>query len=367
MLQVATRDEGNTEVVALFERCLQLAKQGNISGAAVVMADDVNGAMMRQYSGKPGLEFNFYFELDELKAEVAAIIRGPLQKPAQYLGADYAIYPLRTAPHGYDFLAWLVDREMHRVREGAPAPLKVLLHDQLSNQTEHTKRMIYNVMRPLIAMIGAVEDSAAIAARPSNIYTFRNVTAAVRKGEQVPRLGPSQAAVDLVAKTFGEDGIVTITLRETELYPHRNSNLAEWLKVAGYLQQQGERVVFVRDTVTAHEPIDGYETFPLASTDIDVRVALYDAARCNLFVSNGPATLAMFGRKPLLMFCPVSEMDVCQASRPQWWRENHGISDGEQLPWLDAKQRIIWKADTFENIRDAWNGLASICLADVAA
>jgi len=42
------------------------------------------------------------------------------------LDASHVCYKRRhTGPLGFDFIYWLVDAEMTRVREGAPAPLKV--------------------------------------------------------------------------------------------------------------------------------------------------------------------------------------------------------------------------------------------------
>ena len=131
----------------------------------------------------------------------------------------------------------------------------------------------------------------------------------------------------------------------------------EWLKFAEYLTAQGERVIFVRDTRYAMDKITGYETCPAASIDIDVRLALYENAQCNLFVSNGPWSLALFGTRPWLFFNQIDAMDPYPPNTNQWWVQYHGIGEGEQFPWSRPDQRIIWKRDTFANLCTAWEEL----------
>src|SRR4029079_2629381 len=83
------------------------------------------------------------------------------------LDASYVCYDCCRGPLGFDFLNWLVDAEMIRIREGAPAPLKVgfwlgksseIIGDELVwHRRQH---WLKNVFRPLLQMIGAVEDYA---------------------------------------------------------------------------------------------------------------------------------------------------------------------------------------------------------------
>ena len=155
----------------------------------------------------------------------------------------------------------------------------------------------------------------------------------------------------------GKQAPVTITLREAAYSSHRNSNIDEWLKFAEYLIAQGERVLFVRDTKCAADPIEGYETCPAASIDIDVRLALYESAKANLFVSNGPWSLGLFGSRPWLMFNQIDAMDPYPPNTNQWWVNFHGIGVGEQFPWSRPDQRIVWLKDTFVDMCTAWENL----------
>jgi hypothetical protein len=267
-------------------------------------------------------------------------------------------------PACFDFFAWLVMAEMHRLREKAPGPLRVGFYWGQDGsmerilQTAGRRQMYRNVILPSLAFVGAVEDESCIGnGRVMERYTFVDIVKACRLGEDVPLLTPSNQAVTAIWEFIREKPPVTITLREAAYSSHRNSNLDEWLKFAEYLTAQGERVVFVRDTSHAMDKITGYETCPAASVDIDVRLALYECAKCNLFVSNGPWSLALFGTAPWLMFNAIDALDPYPPNTAQWWRQFHGIDQGEQFPWSRPDQRIVWERDTFANMTKAWEEL----------
>jgi hypothetical protein len=153
-------------------------------------------------------------------------------------------------------------------------------------------------------------------------------------------------------------GAVTITLRESSYWTHRNSNLAAWVQFAIDLKKAGERVIFVRDTEKADEQIDGFETCPIASSNILARFALYENSKANLFVSNGPATLALYGSKPWLQFTPVEKDGApFMGNTPKFWRDSMGVPVGEQYPWSANNQRIVWlyEPETYEGIKWAYD------------
>lgn len=356
-----TQAYGNEEVVKLFELWLERAREGQICHATITVCQLPN-LMASDFAGVADMDFAVPYALDTLKlklGERARIASGP---PPKGLTADYACYNLGSSPKSFDFLVWLMDAEMTRIREGAPAPLKVAFtkgqdgKSGIGNAAE--QQMFVNVMRPLVKLIGGIEDQAAVGGRSSPWYVLRNVTEASRKGERVPVLKASKDASATVA-SFLEGGPppITITLRELDSWKHRNSNLDAWLKFATSWEMRGERFIFVRDTSKAGEPLLGFETFPLASLNLDIRMALYEQAKCNLFVPSGPWNLALFGTRPWLMFNKISEDDPYLCNRPKFWTESQGLSEGEQFPWCGPEQRIVWAADTYENISEAWSWL----------
>lgn len=353
-----TQAYGNEEVVKLFEIWLKRARGGQICHATITVCQLPN-LMACDFAGVADMEYAVPFVLDTLKLKLyerARISSGP---PDKGLTADYVCYNLASSPKSFDFLIWLIDAEMTRRREGAPSPLKVAFTKGQDGKSgigsPQEQQMFVNVMKPLIKLVGGIEDQRAVGGRASPWYVLRNVTRAAKQ-EQVPHLQASDEARETV-RMFLKDGPspVTVTLRELDSWGHRNSNIEAWKKFA---DSTGERVIFIRDTAKAGDPILGCMTFPLASLNLDIRMALYEQAKCNLFVPSGPWNLALFGDRPWLMFNKISEDDPYIGNRPKFWEESQGIKEGEQFPWSGPNQRIVWKPDTYENISEAWSWLA---------
>lgn len=341
-----TRASGNAEVVDLLTRSLEEARKGRIRYAGLVTCENAMHVDVEQ-AGTTGCEFAANYGFDILKKNLF----GQVRQGGENLGPDFVRYDLSRAPIGWDFASWLIDQEMTRVRAGAPAPLKVAFVGDTSKRKwgPAEAQMVEKVMRPLIGLIGAVEDPRAAGAGVNKeFYMLRYVTEGAKRGEPVPMFkvydGPPH-------------DFVTITLREAEHWPHRNSNLPAWSQLAHELTSRGENVVFVRDTAKAAEPFEDFIAVAAASTDLNVRADLYAKAKCNLFVSNGPWWLGLFGKRPWLAFNAVSKDDPFDANKPNMWLDFNGIAVGEQFPWQQEDQRIIWKADDYETMIAAWDDL----------
>lgn len=364
---------GNAEVVAMFKQWLERAEQGRIAFAAVVACEHPIH-VVTDHRGSLQLAFAANYGLDTLKLllQEKTASRHMMPEPADYQGnADRVCFDVSQGPACFDFIAWLIIAEMNRIRAGAPAPLKVAFKmiDSPEEREKHNKlraKFYEGVILPSLALIGAVEDNNSADAPTLDRYTIGPVVEFAKAGEKVPFLKPSDDGVDAVKEyleaTTGGKAPITITLREAPYWEYRNSNLPEWLKVAKYLEGQGEKVIFVRDTAKALEPIEGFETCPAASIDLDTRMALYESAKCNLGVSNGPWMLMLHGTRPWLMFVEPDPMSPFFPETPQFWTQWHGINPGlnEQFPWCRADQKIIWKRDNADTIISAWNDLQSL-------
>jgi hypothetical protein len=210
---------------------------------------------------------------------------------------------------------------------------------------------------PLLPIVGAVQDPRATRGRHKPFYCLRDVTTAVRAGEQLPALRASQNAIDQIERVLKGSLPVTITLREAEHWAHRNSNVPAWCKFAKDLMGKGEQVIILRDTAQAGAKLPSFATMPGASLSVDIRLALYQRAKCNMSVANGPHSMTLFGYQPLLQFIKLNADDVYEPNRPEWWPKFHGISEGEQFPWSNPDQRIVWKEDSYENLCEAWEAL----------
>jgi hypothetical protein len=362
---------GNEEVIFHLETLLTEARQGKAAYFAAIMLSDSGEKLSGGWSGLNYLEQHALESLDQLSIGLnAAVFNKKLPDRSGKEPADRVCYNLTQAPTSYDAINWLADAEATRLREGAPAPLKVCFwfgRDHKSGlESELRSRMFHHVVKPALALFGAVEDPTAIDGRIKNFYSTRDIVSNYRQGEPMPELrAPAGTAAGMRAQ-FGS--CVTITLRETSYFTERNSNIEAWLKFASCLKDQGERVVFVRDTAKAHEPIDGFETCAEASIDLHCRLALYEAAKINMFVSNGPSSLGLYSRWPWLTFIKVEpEGHGYAPATASFWKDNVGVEVGSQYPWSSADQRIIWSDDTYENLVDAWEYLHGGAERNIAA
>lgn len=276
---------------------------------------------------------------------------------------DAAIYDLNAAPASWDFLPWLANAVMAARSRGVtrlrvsfmPGRNLGFRDDGLPLSVAERTGMLDGVIRPALDLFGAVEDPA-IERGHGHDYMLAPICAASRAGVAVPRIMPPHwASKEIDGFLGGRDQPVTITLREASHWSSRNSNLEAWLDFAEELERQGENVVIVRDTERAIEKLRGFITCPRASLDLKVRAALYERAKVNCFVANGPIALAYFGTCPFLIFKPLVE--GYGPASAMWWSEKIGVPTGTQYPWARDDQRIVWADDTFGNITKAWNEL----------
>lgn len=362
---------GNNQSVELLERALAHAKKGSVRYVGVLLCEDPNYISL-ETAGASDMEEQLPDVLDRFKASIDPKVKNRTLPPPrdENLGADHACYNVASMPISFDFVPWLMVQEMRRIREKAPSPLKVGFwfgqDGESGLETNYRSQMFEHVVTPLLGLIGAIEDKKACAGvydQAEGFSALRELVHASRAGEIAPKFKPSQWAANKVAGAFGRDPVISITLREADHWRHRNSNKPAWAGFARDLQRQGKRVVFVRDTARANEEFDDFEICPLAAVNLDIRMALYEHAQANLFVSNGCASLAFHGTKPCLMFTPLDDDGNFLAGTQRWWRDAADMTPGEQYPWTQSDQRIVWGLDTYQNISSAWEELNAKNLA----
>ncbi len=260
---------------------------------------------------------------------------------------------------GFDMVTGLLTFEQERRRRGddqlqiemLPGPRDGFRGDNLwPAKTADRVALREKVMLPMCAMLPTCsrvtvhhEDGYP---QPPNAFGY---------GQQLMRMArflsaysdsirPLRPSFDLPPN----EQLITITLREAEHWPIRNSRVEDWRASALVLTIAGFEVVVVRDTHKADEPLGGVTTCPQASRDLLARAQLYRQAACNLFVSNGPAWFALALDAPVLMFRPATDGAGKLASHAAM--ADAGLSKGAQLPNGPEHQRLIWEDDSADRI-----------------
>jgi len=356
-LKIPEQRVGNVEAIQVLEKALELARShGGVSYAAValIMGDNMGSASC---GGRMGLEpiaqkvvHSLYFELERLQKERM------LGERNYALDNSFFEYPLSgAAPLNWDFLVWLVDAEMTRLRLGGPAPLKVWFSKRDMIPKDRIGFVDW-VIEPLVELLGGIITPAAEGGRHKRIFVPSDIIARAKAGEKVPSFKSTPKGRSVVNSVLHGARPVVITLREAPYLEFRNSNLEAWASFARELEAQGETVFFVRDTAKAFEPLWHFNIFPKAAMDIQVRLALYEAAKVNMFVSNGPGGLCIFSDLPYIYLTNIKhEFKMYEPNSTEWWEREHGLAEGDQWPWATEKQLTVWDTDEYANIRKAWD------------
>ena len=360
------RTVGNRACIDLLTKLLREAKQGRLDHIAVAVAV----APDHLFATSAG-SIVFQDAIAEVLEDLAKTLRekqaGRWAPVNPLVSADNVTFSVQVHNVCYDFLPWLIGAEMHRVRHNAPGPLKVSFYNagQADMQVPPVQlQMMRNVVGPLIQAIDGRVAPVRIdqCGKGDFAIGYRDIVEAYNAGEPIPKFkAPPMYRGAIDALLDGLPDPITITLRECPYHVQRNSNLKAWLKFAGDLQDKGENVLIVRDTNKASEKLDGYTVLPIASESTLTRIALYERAKANLFVSNGPATINWHLDTPFLMFVELDPEHIGDypPARPEWWKPFHGITAGEQFPWFNARQRIVWQSDTYAHISAAWEEFTS--------
>ena len=257
-------------------------------------------------------------------------------------------------PPTYDTASFLMWLEYERVAHGekeveievVPGPNQGFAWNRLWPADAATRQAMFDaVALPMMHMLPAVTSVRVNYVGPlTGSIGFGRYTADFERFLTAYREGirPLRPRVDSARDTY-----ITMTLRESAHWPVRNSHITQWIKAAYDLQKQGRRVVIVRDTCKADEPLGALEVSPLASHNLEDRASLYRGAAVNLFVSNGPAWFCLALDAPTIILRPATE-GAGRLSSARVVADKYKLRDG--LPNAPSYQKLIWKDDTCENI-----------------
>ena len=275
-----------------------------------------------------------------------------------------AVYDLVHGPVSYDFVTWLVrakkeagDRRLHVVI----APKEDGLGGFSRNWGKHDEHAArWRLWHICVAAAPLAEATVTVAPSrkwaegadwwPEGKAHFMGpLVDAARKGEAIPKLRATEAARRYVRR-WAENlkrPYVTLTLRDQDTDPARNSDLTAWDQLA--LTLDG-RFAYIRLEDTQQALQRSYGNFP--ETDIDLRLALYEQAAMNLIGNNGPQELLKFSDAPYLIF------NLGIESWREHFRKYFHMEFGDQLPWANKNQRLIYKPDSFAVMLEAFENWA---------
>jgi len=270
-------------------------------------------------------------------------------------------YDLFCCPTSYDIVSFLMLIERHRHKMGAdsciiriiPGPDHGFRASVTWPMTVEDKRMMLNqVVVPMIRMLPSCEHWQVCERRPDmpSVGSIGWMTYSMSFKE----FGDTYAmgirplrCKEQSWKLNASRPLVTMTLREAEHWPERNSRTAEWMEAALRLRAEGVNVVLVRDAAKKHVASSLPEV-PDASTDLNVRAVLYAQADLNMFVNNGPAWFCMALDAPTVVLKPITETS-CSAHTYKAMA-HFGIHKDKQMAGAPPHQRLVWQDDTADNI-----------------
>jgi hypothetical protein len=299
-----------------------------------------------------------------------------------------AVYDLDVNPITFDFSWFLVGAEMAARRAGKPGFRLILVpgtrdglreeiaeYDRLVDAT-HRRWLVDNLLLPLARLspacraivIGASREEAemhlatAKAVYPPHYSTLFPrafdyadfVKTADRPGCFSGLKAPLQGRrylKDWLDRHVGGRRLITASLRNYNYQPSRNSDLTAWSHFLRNLDPSLYAPVIVPDTNQAFAQMAEFVDMPAmgeAAWNIGLRMALYEMAYANLFVNNGPATLAQLNPACNYLFTKIIVPDCEQAS--EHFLRERGFIPGESPRFATATQIWWWHDDTVENL-----------------
>lgn len=260
-----------------------------------------------------------------------------------------AVYDLACSPPTYDFLSFLAAAEHARVQNSLrdinlifqPGPKDGFRDDNLPPDSDARRSMLWRICVPATRLLPSVKNVFVLSERmpvagaifPPNWNVNQPVacygTWILTQG--VPRALRATAYARKTVAARTAPPYVTVTLRQCAYWPQRNSNMPAWEKAIAEIKTMGHAVEIIQDTS---------DTLSMYAWDIDMRLALYEGAVCNLMVVNGPVDLLRLSNAPYLIFKLITP--ECPSTTVEFLKKNN-VNVGDQF---GPNGRTIWEDDT---------------------
>lgn len=156
--------------------------------------------------------------------------------------------------------------------------------------------------------------------------------------------------------------ILCITLRQYKFDPQRNSDMPAWEAFLDRVDQKKYSIVVIPDTDqfsnSDSRMLRDHVTFTPACFDVDLRFALYERAFLNMFVNNGPGTVA--GLNPKIRFL---KFKLLAPNVPHCTKEfllELGYEIGKSPEYMNKFQKWVWKDDDVETLWSEFKKMESL-------
>lgn len=318
----------------------------------------------------------------------------------------YAVYDLSQGPITYDFTHFLMIAERFRQKTSRTGLYVIFVPGHGDGFRHATARdhflerdrklwRLANLLAPCAMLLprcvgtticATREDAAALLRSlrqdcifPSGYsldapicpYGMPLVQQAAASGEgDIRALRAPPLAAEMVRRLFadiaGPKPVVSITLRQSDFQPARNSEPAAWRSFATFCVNQGFHPVFIPDTeaLLAGQKT-GFEDFTvldLPALSVGYRMAVYQESFVNAMVNNGPYGLCAY--HPDTRYLVFKMLNPVVPTCTHAFLSAQGIHPHRQLPFAGPHQTLVWDNDTPDAITAAFTKLVESVLAE---
>ncbi len=301
------------------------------------------------------------------------------------------VYDLSVSPITFDFASYLAAAEVERRLRGFDG-INVLFvmgaHKGVREETPDYEAAVNkdarlwrvrHMLLPMLGFLPTVRGVALCATReqaqalispdqrriyPSDYHVFlprlpdkRVIHEHARRGVPIwPMFRATEHGRRLVGEFLEREAKgrkpIVITLRNYPYTPQRNSRNEDWLAFADSLDRTRYAAIFVHDAETVMQPppadFSRHIVFDAASVNLEIRMALSEAAWLNMALMAGPTELCWYNEHVrYLLFIAVGSAAV----QTEAALERNGHRVGFDLDFAKPYQRIVWQVDEFSALR----------------
>lgn len=300
-------------------------------------------------------------------------------------------FDLAVSPVTFDMADYLAAAEVERRRRGLGGIVVIIVpglaeglrveepaYEAVMDRAARQWRLRHIVI-PMLALLPSVrgyvvcgsreEANALMAADETHVYpegyrvflprqpASNLIQDQARSGHRIwPLMRATERARRFIAEFLEREARgrkpVVITLRGYRFLPERNSRASDWLAFADDLDASIYVPVFVPDTESAMRPpavdLSRHVVCEAAIWDLEIRMALYEAAHLNLALMHGPLALCWYNAD--CRYVIFINMGVAAHNSEAALRE-HGHEIDASLPFATPFQRLVWAADELAIIR----------------